>query len=293
MANHHLRNKTLSLKAKGLLSQMLSLPENWDYTLKGLAMINRECVDTISDTVRELETAGYIVRDRKRNNKGQLQAIVYTIYERPGSEPKPDKDKPDPVKPIQEKPIREKPVLVKPVQENPVQLNTKRISTESSNTDEINTDPSNPYPSKAEEMRSDPDEIAGIRQKVMNNIEYDYLVRKFDQSRLDEIVELITEILRSSREQIVISGENLPAAQVKSRLLKLRDEHIEYVFECLDQTTTRVRNIKKYLLAALYNAPTTIDSYYTALVNHDDHHLSSFLDDSDEKYAPIGRRPLA
>ena len=65
MSNHHLRNHTLSLKAKGLLSQILSLPEDWDYTLQGLARINKESVDAIREAVRELERAGYIKRSRE------------------------------------------------------------------------------------------------------------------------------------------------------------------------------------------------------------------------------------
>ena len=83
MANHHLRDKSLSLKAKGLLSQMLSLPEEWDYTLQGLAYINREQIDAIRQAVHELERAGYIVRTRERDSWGRLQGAEYTIYEEP------------------------------------------------------------------------------------------------------------------------------------------------------------------------------------------------------------------
>ena len=83
MSNHHLRNRELSLKAKGLLSQMLSLPEKWDYTLQGLAYINREQTDAIRQAVHELERAGYIVRTRERDNRGRLRGAEYTIYEEP------------------------------------------------------------------------------------------------------------------------------------------------------------------------------------------------------------------
>ena len=83
MSNHHLRNAALSLKAKGLLSQMLSLPENWDYTLKGLSLINRESVDAIRTAIQELERAGYITRSRERNAKGQLGGAEYIIREQP------------------------------------------------------------------------------------------------------------------------------------------------------------------------------------------------------------------
>ena len=72
MSNHHLRDKSLSLKAKGLLSQILSLPEEWDYTLQGLAYINREQIDAIRQAVHELERAGYIVRTRERDSRGRL-----------------------------------------------------------------------------------------------------------------------------------------------------------------------------------------------------------------------------
>ena len=85
MSNHHLRDKALSLKAKGLLSQILSLPEEWDYTLQGLAYINREQIDAIRQAVHELERAGYIVRTRERDNRGRLRGAEYTIYEQPPS----------------------------------------------------------------------------------------------------------------------------------------------------------------------------------------------------------------
>ena len=97
MSNHHLRNHALSLKAKGLLSQMLSLPEDWDYTLQGLAQINKESIDAIREAVRELERAGYIERSRERDERGCLRGTVYTIYEQPHAEPTPEE-------PTQEKP---------------------------------------------------------------------------------------------------------------------------------------------------------------------------------------------
>ena len=83
MSNHHLRNKNLSLKAKGLLSQMLSLPDDWDYTLKGLAAINKESVDAIRTAIWELEDAGYVVRIRVRDERGCLRGCDYYVYEYP------------------------------------------------------------------------------------------------------------------------------------------------------------------------------------------------------------------
>ena len=83
MSNHHLRNTELSLKAKGLLSLMLSLPEDWDYTTRGLASICKEGVDSVCATVRELEAAGYIIRRRIRDKNGQMRGMEYTVLEQP------------------------------------------------------------------------------------------------------------------------------------------------------------------------------------------------------------------
>ena len=112
MSNHHLRNRELSLKAKGLLSQMLSLPEKWDYTLQGLAYINREQIDAVRQAVHELEGAGYIVRTRERDSRGRLRGAEYTIYEQPQSPPD---------LPALEKPLSENPMLENPTLDNPTQ----------------------------------------------------------------------------------------------------------------------------------------------------------------------------
>ena len=109
------------------------------------------------------------------------------------------------------------------------------------------------------------------REIVRENIEYDTLVQdpRQDREQLDEVVDLITETLCSRRQTIVVAGDEYPAEMVKEKLLRITASHIEYVFDCLKQNTTYVRNIKKYLLASLFNAPSTIGSYYSALVNHD------------------------
>lgn len=120
MSNHHLRNKELSLKAKGLLSQMLSLPEDWDYTLAGLSYINRESIDAIRTAIWELEKAGYITRRQGRDEKGKMTAIEYTIYEQPQP---PQLENPILENPTPGKPILENPIPGNPTSENPMQLN--------------------------------------------------------------------------------------------------------------------------------------------------------------------------
>ena len=270
MSNHHLRNTELSLKAKGLLSLMLSLPENWDYTTKGLAAICKDGIDSISSCIRELEKHGYIIRERMRNEKGQLTTIEYTILEQPKSAP-----------PKREKPIRENPVLDIPAQAEPIQENTAQLNTNKSNIKELNTDISNTYPIKSYQKEPEPtkeksdrigyDEVETYRQIIKENIDYDVLSVNLnrDASMLDEIVDLMTETVCTQKSSLVIAGDTYPAAIVKSKLLKLTSEHIEYVIDCMRENTSDIRNIKKYLLAALFNAPSTIDSYYTTKVHHD------------------------
>ena len=129
MSNHHLRDKSLSLKAKGLLSLMLSLPEEWDYTTKGLARICKDGVDSICAGVRELEEHGYVIRQRVRNPNGQLGAIEYTILEQPRP---PEPEKPKRENPVLDNPEQAYPVLEEPEQGNPAQLNTNKSSKEKS-----------------------------------------------------------------------------------------------------------------------------------------------------------------
>lgn len=114
-------------------------------------------------------------------------------------------------------------------------------------------------------------ERESYQKLILENIEYDILVQneRIDRDRLDELVKLMVDTVCSRRETIRIAGDDYPVEMVKSRFLKLNSSHIEYVLDRMRENTTYVRNIKKYLLAALYNAPATIDSYYASLVNHD------------------------
>lgn len=277
MSNHHLRNKELTLKAKGLLSQMLSLPEDWDYTLAGLSHINREKIDAIREAVKELEKAGYIVRSRERDEKGRLRGADYVIYEQP--------QPPTSDLPTLENPTLDNPTLEKPTLENPTQLNKDISSKEKSITDVSITDPIPilSRPSPLEDEAAQPPERKGTeaksqsaieiyRQIIMDNIEYEHLcqhVKGIDRETLDEIVDLLVETVCSARKTIRIAGDDYPAELVKSKFMKLDSSHIEFVFDCLSKNTSEIRNIKKYLLAMLFNAPSTINGYYAALVAHD------------------------
>lgn len=136
MSNHHLRNEKLSLKAKGLLSQMLSLPEKWNYTLAGLCAINPESKDAIRSALRELEDQGYVIRHQTTDASGKFSKNEYIIYEVPVNKPE-DKPVPTLEKPLSENPTTDNPQAEKPSAENPTQLNTKKSITQKSITDPI------------------------------------------------------------------------------------------------------------------------------------------------------------
>ena len=284
MSNHHLRNHALSLKAKGLLSQMLSLPEDWDYTLQGLAQINKESIDAIREAVRELERAGYIKRSRERDERGCLRGTVYTIYEQPHAEPTPEEptqekpalDNPTLEKPALDNPTLEKPMLEKPTLENPTQLNTESTKKRKRQSKDLSITDSIPFPSgfpdvTAQKRTEAKESFERYRDLILENIDYDVLASDphVDREQLDEIVDLVQETVCSTRSQIRVAGNDYPAEVVRSKLLKLNSEHIRFVMDCLKQNTTRIRNIRQYLLTALFNAPSTMSSYYAALVAHD------------------------
>ena len=274
MSNHHLRNHTLSLKAKGLLSQMLSLPEDWDYTLQGLAQINKESIDAIREAVRELERAGYIERSRERDERGCLRGTVYTIYEQPHTEPTPEE--PAQALPTLDNPTLEKPMLEKPTLENPTQLNTESTKKRKRQSKDLSITDSIPFPSgfpkaSMQKRTEAKDALESYRELILENIDYDVLASDphVDQEQLDEIVDLVQETVCSTRSRIRVAGNDYPTEVVRSKLLKLNSEHIRFVMDCLKQNTTRIRNIRQYLLTALFNAPSTMSSYYAALVAHD------------------------
>ena len=109
------------------------------------------------------------------------------------------------------------------------------------------------------------------REIIHDNIDYEYLLaeHKYDRDRINEIVDIMLETVCTARKTIRVASDDYPAELVKAKFLKLDSQHIEFVLDCLQKNTTEIRNIKKYLLAVLFNAPSTIDSYYTSLVSHD------------------------
>lgn len=291
MANYHLRDISLSLKAKGLLSLMLSLPEGWDYTTKGLACICKDGVDSICSTVKELEKAGYVQRRRLRNELGHLTEIEYTILEKPvrpssseesalpdssakaGTPPKREKpvldvpflDEPEPAFPEQAIPEQEE-----PEQENPAQLNIHESITEKSITDLSSKDSFFPSGALLENRQAPLTDGRTEREKIREQIEYEIMRERYGREQIDELVEIMLEVSMNRSPTIRIGREaEYATAYVQDRLSRITSMHIERVCDGIRDNHTQVRNTKAYLLAALFNAVSTLDSYYTMQANSD------------------------
>jgi hypothetical protein len=281
MSNYHLKDKSLTLKSKGLLSMILSLPDEWNYTTRGLAAICKEGVDCIGASLRELESAGYLERNQLRDDRGRITDTEYVIYEFPQDKPtkNPNTDKPDMPLPHTASPHTENPYMDEPVTENTAQYNTntnkikKEINTDILNPNQSITPARGSYPQFTDKNPIDRidtiDSFSNYREIIMENIEYKHLANQYSREMLDEIVETMLDYICGKRESVKIGGAEYPTEIVKSRLLKLDSTHIEYVIDCIKDNTTKVHNIRAYLLTTLYNAPTTIDHYYRTLVNHD------------------------
>ena len=259
MANFHLRDKNLSLKAVGLLSKMLSFNDGWQFSTRGLSAICKEGPDAILSALRELENYGYLVRHQARDEKGRMSSMVFEIYE------KPQEVLPEAGNPFTENPDADNPVTEKPYTGNPAQRNTDQVITEKTNTSLNN------YQSINLDGMDRMDERESYRELLWENLELDILAHdtRLDMDRVNELLEIMLDAVCSTSPTIRINGEDMPQQVVKSRFLKLNSSHIEYVLQAMNENPSAIRNIRAYLLTALYNAPLTMDNYYSALVNHD------------------------
>lgn len=261
MSNHHLRNRDLTLKAKGLLSQMLSLPDNWDYTLAGLSRINRESIDAIRTAVWELEKAGYITRRQGRDEKGKMAAIEYTIYEQPQLE-----------NPILENPTTDSPMLENPMTDNPTSENPTQLNIEITNKEKINTDlikyPSINQREQAQEIRWI-DRYSKNTERIKNNIEYDTLVYSYDKAVIDEIVSVMAEVLTIDTPYYTIEKKQYPTELVRQRFLEIDYSRLEAFMLEFSRRNEKIRNTKAYLITSLFNIPATAETNLSNMVRND------------------------
>ena len=282
MSNHHLKDTSLSLKAKGLLSLMLSLPDDWNFNMRGLSSICKEGLEAIGNALKELEKAGYMVRNQLRGANGRITDTEYIIYECPQKpDPAgpdtagPDTPPPDTTLPYPGNPDVVEPDMADPSAENPALLNTKKSNTKKTNTQRPNIH-SFPPPAPSAPPAAPVAPVEGMkeiferREDIKAQIEYDLIADLSNQTQLDEFVEIMLEVALSRSPTMKIGRDaEYPTAFVQQRFEQLNSEHIRKVLDGIQENTTRVWNTRAYLLAALFNAPATTDNHYTMLVNHD------------------------
>lgn len=259
MSNHHLKDPSLSLKAKGLLSIMLSLPDNWDYSLRGLAALSKDGIDSVSSTVNSLIKAGYVMRSRTRATRGRLSDVEYTVYEFPqkshisqGFSPKRDfpvlVNPPDSNSPNRSFPDQVNPKQVSPYQENAAQLNTYRLNTNLINNESINHSLDTAIDRMIEDVRN----RIGYRELLLDC--------NYETELVDSIVELIVETESSRSLYTRIGTRDVSTSLVKRKLRDLtpdivRDGAIEpYYKYTMDNS---ISNPRALMLSFLYNATAT------------------------------------
>lgn len=291
MSNYHLRDKNLSCKACGLLSKMLSLPDEWDYTTRGLAKICKDGVESITTALKELEECGYLIRRQNRDEKGRMANTEYVIFEHPHIED----DTNTPSEPIHAVPCTGAPCTGIPDTETPcpdgkAQINKEISSTEESSTEKTSKDSRSfvlhhpPLPARnardegmpvenSEEDEED-DRILispqSARKQIREQIDYDRLCERVNRVQLDELVEIMLEVMINRSPTIRVSREEeYPAAFVRERFVGITSEHIETVLDSIRDNPSKVVSTKAYLLAALFNSVSTLDHHYAMMANAD------------------------
>jgi len=253
MSNHHLQDKRLSLKAKGLLSYMLSLPDDWDYSLKGLTTGCRDGIDSVRSTVRELEARGYLRRSKVRDARGRIVDYNYEVFELPQKESAEDVPVPASDSPSSENPTSGFPTLENPIQQNTNKQNTKRQSTNLSG-----------QTAETEDF----DQMATrVRAEFREKLEIDILAKRYAQEMLQELLDNIVEMYCCPLRTQYIGKQAQTTKAIRLRLDKLTSQHVEYIFDVMANTTQPIKNIMAYLRTTILNAPTTMEHYYQAQGN--------------------------
>lgn len=249
--NNIFLDKRISLKGKGLLTQMLSLPDSWDYTVAGLTTLCKDGRGSITSALKELEAYGYVTRQRIRDEKGLLKDIEYIIREIPLDISESS--------PISKNPTLENPTLEKPVSEIPISENSQQLSTN------LIKDTSNKISNQSILQIND------LIKSIKEQINYNELIT-FDSSlkqKCDELINIIAETLLSDKKSYRINNANVIDVLVKKRFCQLTSADILYVIDALNKTTNPINNIRQYLFTALFNAPATRSLYYSQQAQHD------------------------
>ena len=279
VSNHYLRDNSLSFKAKGLLTLMLSLPEDWDYTIAGLAQFTADGCVSIANTIRELEECGYIRRNQTRGENGAFAQNEYWIYEVPQTDKAPCAENVETVDLDEEISENEASGSNEPLAENiSTAIYAQSVSqpnlpiplTDLPSTDIMPTE--NQAQQIKELLKTEKPNLIRydlMRARAGQRVEYAVLREEFPKEQLDELIDLIVEMEACQSETMLIAGAVYPRELVASRMQSLNAECIRYVLDCLREVKPQIKNMKKYLMASLFNAPATMNSHYDAMVRHD------------------------
>ena len=271
VSNHYLRDESLSFQAKGLLTLMLSLPEDWDYTIAGLTKFTSDGRVCVANTIRELEEHGYIKRRQNRGKNGAFAQNEYWIYEVPQTENTScaeNMETEDCDSEISENEVSDS---SEPLEDNiSTAINDLSVShpnqpippTEFPSTDIMPT--GNCTQQIKELQKTEKPNL--IRYDLMracaaDRVEYAILREEYPKELLDELVSLIVEMEVCEGESMLIAGMVYPTELVKVRMQMLNAECIRYVLDCLHEVKPQIKNMKKYLMASLFNAPATMENF--------------------------------
>lgn len=289
MSNYHLRDKSLSLKAKGLLSVMLSLPDDWDFSNKGLSSIVKEGVGSVGSGLRELEAAGYITRTQLHDEKGKITDMEYVIYEKPHNQAADGADEPEPASdsgdffapkrtPYEREPHIENRDVGNADKGNCTQINTKKQNTEKLNTDCNNYPPinnggqpetENEAEDPAERQRKWIDRYNKTISEIKEQIDYESLIHFNDAELVNNIVNVMAEVMLLDVPYYTIEGKEYPTELVRINYKQITYGKLEAFLIEYGKIYRKIGNAKKYLITALYNIPLTADAALSNRVNHD------------------------
>lgn len=254
LSNELLQDRRLSLKARGLLGLMLSLPDSWSFNVRGLATLCREGTDAVRSALRELEAAGYVRRRQPCGPGGQFAHSAYEVFE----------------KPTTENPATDNPTTENPATENPALIKTPNKKKEEKK--EHSKKSPSIYPPDGDEDEDGDRQLQDLLEDMRENLEIE-LLREGQESRDArrlELAELALEAAATRAPALRIAGAERPMAEVRERLGKLDLFHLDYIIDAMDSHPTEIRNIRAYLLAALFNAPVTQEGYYSAMLARDE-----------------------
>ena len=304
ISNLHLQDKALSLKAKGMLTLMLSLPEDWDMTLKGLVALSNDGIDSVRSTIKELEEHGYLSRSRGRNARGQMLCTEYTIHEKSTLTENTENN-------AENNQVGKSDVDVSRDQVGKSDVDVSRDQVGKSDV-EISRDQvgfpkigkpiygksdtikdlknkkteytKDSYPSSYQGKVTDEDamdehkaqqllsERRWYEETIKDNIDYDIFSESDDKDFRDFVnlsVQVMVDAVTSTAPTIRIKKQDIPQAVVKSQLLKVTSEQIEYVYSSTQTSKTKIVNMQNYILTALYNSLFGANLYYSQWVKHD------------------------